>query len=50
MAEECTLTKYQVIGVNWLYLLQQKGLNGILADESEWSFLSFFVFLGFLFL
>ncbi len=33
-----TLKEYQMIGVNWLSLLYQKGLSCILADEmGEWS-------------
>eukprot|EP01103_Thecamoeba_quadrilineata_P010717 TRINITY_DN2391_c0_g1_i1.p1 TRINITY_DN2391_c0_g1~~TRINITY_DN2391_c0_g1_i1.p1 ORF type:complete len:873 (+),score=175.38 TRINITY_DN2391_c0_g1_i1:46-2664(+) len=27
------LKKYQIIGLNWLYFINQEGLNGILADE-----------------
>lgn len=34
-----TLKEYQMIGVNWLSLLYQKGLSCILADEmGEWSY------------
>jgi SNF2 family DNA or RNA helicase len=30
---EFKLKDYQILGLNWLYSLYQKGLNGILADE-----------------
>jgi len=30
---EVELSSYQVLGVNWLYLLKQMGINGILADD-----------------
>uniref|UniRef100_A0A6B2KXP7 Uncharacterized protein n=1 Tax=Arcella intermedia TaxID=1963864 RepID=A0A6B2KXP7_9EUKA len=33
MAPHCRLTGYQLVGMNWLYLLHQENLNGILADE-----------------
>ena len=28
------LKDYQMVGMNWLYLLHREGLSGILADES----------------
>jgi SNF2 family DNA or RNA helicase len=37
-APSCLLHKlkdYQLIGINWMYCLNQEGLNGILADESS---------------
>ena len=27
------LKPYQLVGVNWLYLLHQVGVNGVLADD-----------------
>lgn len=29
------LRPYQLVGLNWLYLLFQQNINGILADESN---------------
>jgi len=33
LSDHCKLTQYQLVGLNWLYLLYQANLNGILADE-----------------
>jgi len=33
LASDCVMTKYQLVGLNWLYLLYKGNLNGILADE-----------------
>lgn len=33
LSDELTLADYQMIGLNWLVMLQKRGLNGILADE-----------------
>lgn len=35
------LKDYQLVGLNWMYLLHQEGLNGILADESTPNFVLF---------
>lgn len=34
LSDQCKLTRYQLVGFNWLWLLYQGNLNGILADES----------------
>jgi SWI/SNF-related matrix-associated actin-dependent regulator 1 of chromatin subfamily A len=33
LSDHCKLTQYQLVGLNWLWLLNQANLNGILADE-----------------
>lgn len=40
----CPLRSYQLIGLNWLALLYEQRMGGILADESN-LFIYLFIFL-----
>jgi hypothetical protein len=44
LSDQCKLTRYQLVGFNWLWLLHQGNLNGILADESMRLCFFFFCF------
>jgi SWI/SNF-related matrix-associated actin-dependent regulator 1 of chromatin subfamily A len=33
LASDVTLKPYQLVGINWLWLLHQQRVNGVLADE-----------------
>lgn len=33
LSPELTLKPYQLVGINWLYLMHEQRLNGVLADE-----------------
>ena len=33
LASDITLKPYQLVGINWLWLLHQQRVNGVLADE-----------------
>ena len=37
------LKDYQILGFNWIHLLYQKGLSGILADDMGKRFFSYFI-------